>query len=190
VVDRRTEILDAALESFSERGYDATTIADLRQLSGASVGSIYHRFGDKQGVAAELYVDCLADYQCRLIDDLRGPPDAEGGIKAMVRSHLGWVERTPRRAAFLHDRPEAQAAASERVRELNLEALDAVRDWLAPHVEAGEIVAMPLQLLYVIVIGPSQEYARHWLLDPDRRPIGCAAGLLADAAWKAVRADP
>jgi AcrR family transcriptional regulator len=189
VKDRRTEILDAALASFAEQGYEATTISDLRERSGASVGSIYHRFGDKQGVAAELYLDCLLDYQRGVAETLRRHPGAEEGIEGLVRHHLRWVERNPGRAAFLLDRREAEAAAADRVRAANRELLDLVREWLAPHVEAGRIRGMPLQLLYVIVIGPSQEYARHWLRDPDRGPIRSVARPLAEAAWKAVRAD-
>jgi AcrR family transcriptional regulator len=187
--DRRTEILDAALASFSERGYASTTIADLRRRSGASVGSIYHRFGDKEGVAAELYLECLTDYQRGVAALLERGPGAEDGIKGLVRHHLCWVESNPRRAAFLLDHREAEASAGERLRELNLELLDRVREWLDPHVAAGRIRGMPLQLLYVIVIGPSQEYARHWLRDPERGPIRRAERPLADAAWNAVRAD-
>jgi AcrR family transcriptional regulator len=188
-VDRRAEILDAALASFSERGYTATTIAHLRRRSGASVGSIYYRFGDKEGVAAELYLECLADYQAGVAELLRRDPDAEHGIKGLVRHHLRWVESNPRRAAFLFDQREAEANAGERLRELNLELLELVRGWLRPHVAAGRIRRMPLQLLYVIVIGPSQEYARHWLRDPDRGRIRRAERPLADAAWNAVRAE-
>jgi AcrR family transcriptional regulator len=189
VSDRRSEILDAALASFTENGYEATTIAELRERSGASVGSIYHRFGDKQGVAAELYLDCLLDYQRGVADTLRRNPGAKEGIEGLVRHHLRWVERNPSRAAFLLDRREAEAAAANRVRAANREMLERVREWLDPHVEAGRIRPISLQLLYVIVIGPSQEYARHWLRDPDRGPIRGIARTLAEAAWKAVRAD-
>ena len=187
--DRRAKILDAALESFAERGYAATTIADLRRRSGASVGSIYHRFGDKQGVAAELYIECLLDYHRGVARALDPDPKAEDGIRALVRHHLRWVERDPRRAAFLLDRGEAESAAAGRVREANLELFEVVRRWLEPHIEAGRIRRMPLQLFYVIVLGPSQEYVRHWLRDPDRAAIGRVAPVLAEAAWGAVR-DP
>ncbi|HTO27428.1 MAG TPA: TetR family transcriptional regulator, partial [Devosia sp.] len=43
-IDRRRQILDAALSAFLERGYAATSIADIRARSGASTGSIYHFF--------------------------------------------------------------------------------------------------------------------------------------------------
>ena len=49
---RQEAILDAALKLFNRHGYAATSIDDLRKASRASVGSIYHHFGGKEGVAA------------------------------------------------------------------------------------------------------------------------------------------
>jgi AcrR family transcriptional regulator len=192
MTDRRAAVLDAALDAFTERGYSATTIAEVRRRSGASVGSIYHRFKDKEGIATALYVECLRDYQRGLLEELGREKRAERGIRAMVRHHLRWLEANPRRAAFLLGSSESDVAraAEGEVRELNRHALDGVREWLRPHVEAGAVRRMPLQLLYVIVLGPCQEYARHWLRDPARSPIGRAERVLADAAWNAVRAEP
>jgi AcrR family transcriptional regulator len=45
--DRKQEILDAALRGFAEKGLAGTTVEEVRRRSGASVGSIYHHFGDK-----------------------------------------------------------------------------------------------------------------------------------------------
>lgn len=188
---RRTRILDAALDAFSERGYEATTIADVRERSGASVGSIYHHFGDKEGIAAMVYVDALRDYQSGVRAVLSRTPDAERAIRRLVAQHLEWVEANPNRAAFLLERrePEVAAASAAEVRALNHEVLAAVREWLRPHLEAGVIRRMPLELFYVIVLGPSQEYARHWLRDPDPRRITAARRVLSRAAWDAVRGD-
>src|SRR5215213_8710185 len=139
--ERRDVILEAALDAFSDGGYEAATIAEVRRRSGASVGSIYHRFGDKRGLAADLYVECLADYQRGLQAALAGGPAAEAGIRAMVRYHLRWVEANPRRAAFLFERrePEIAIVATERVRALNKSMFERCREWLLPHQRAGRI---------------------------------------------------
>ena len=167
------------------------TIAEVRRRSGASVGSIYHRFGGKRELAAALYVDCLADYQAGLAGVLEANPAAEAGIRAMVRHHLRWVAANPGRAALLfeHREPEVALASAERVRTLNESLFERCREWLAPHQKAGRVRRMPLELVYVIVLGPSQEHARAWLRDPDRRPLAAAERELARAAWAGVRAD-
>jgi AcrR family transcriptional regulator len=190
--ERREAILDAALDAFIADGYDGMTIAEVRRRSGASVGSIYHRFGDKRGLAAALYVECLTDYQRGLIDLLASNPDAERGIRAMVGHHLRWVEANPRRAAFLfeHREPEVALTSADRVRALNQVLFERCREWLAPHQEARRVRRMALELVYVIVLGPSQEYARAWLRAPDRKGLTATERELARAAWEGVRAKP
>ena len=187
---RPQEILDAALECVAEKGYAATTIADVRARSGASVGSIYHHFGDKEGIASALYVESLRDYQEGLASLLAGAPAAERGIRGMVGHHLGWVRRRPRHARFLFENREAAASATDEIEALNRSLFAVVREWLRPHQASGEIRRMPLELLYVVVLGPSQEYARHWLRGPDAddASLGAAERVLARAAWDAVRA--
>src|SRR4051812_40505721 len=98
-MSRRSEIMDAALACFGERGYEETTIEEIRARSGASVGSIYHHFGGKDRIADALYTEALRDYQSGFLDLLRH--DAERAIKGVVRHHLRWVEANPELARFL-----------------------------------------------------------------------------------------
>jgi AcrR family transcriptional regulator len=189
VATRKQEILEAALDAFVAKGYEATTIADLCTRSGASVGSIYHRFGDKHGIAAELFVDCLHDYQRGIVALLEDEPSAREGIEGLVRHFLGWVSASPHRAMFMLERrePEVRAEARERVEAANRETFAAIRAWLKPHVDAGEIRPMPLRLLYAIVFGPSQEYTRQWLRERGRERLEESESALARAAWAGVR---
>ena len=98
--DRRQAILDAALESFNDKGVAATTVDDVRRLSGASVGSLYHHFGGKDELAQELYVEILRDYHSGFLAVLRRERDPERGIKGLVRHHLRWVARNRYRQPF------------------------------------------------------------------------------------------
>src|ERR687889_726220 len=100
MTDRKQEILAAALRGFAEKGLAGTTVEEVRRRSGASVGSIYHHFGDKEGIAAALYVDCLRQYQAGFRAVLAEGLDAEATVKALVRHHLRFVEADPDRARF------------------------------------------------------------------------------------------
>jgi len=53
------EALDQAIEVFSERGYHATSIADLSEATGLASGSLYKAFKDKRG----LYIAALDRYK-------------------------------------------------------------------------------------------------------------------------------
>jgi AcrR family transcriptional regulator len=181
--DRRHAILDAALESFNDKGVAATTVDDVRRLSGASVGSLYHHFGGKDELARELYVEILRDYHSGFLAVLRRERDPERGIKGLVRHHLRWVRRNPERARYLlRGRPPE----SDAMRELNRELFRATAAWLEPHVVAGRVRRLPLDLTYAILAGPAQEFSRHWLEGRMRSPAREAERALADAAWRAL----
>src|SRR5689334_15109828 len=96
-----TAILDAALDAFDQKGYHAATIEDVRERSGASVGSIYHHFGGKEQLAAALYVAILGDYQDGFLAALRRHRSARAGVRAVVIHHVEWVQAHPREARYL-----------------------------------------------------------------------------------------
>jgi AcrR family transcriptional regulator len=188
---RRDRILDAALDSFSEHGFAGSTIEDVRLRSGASVGSIYHHFGGKEGLAAALYVDGLAGYQRGLLRALRDNDGAEAGIKAVVRHHLRWVQSHRKLAGFLfeHREPEVRMASQGPLRELNRDLFAELDEWLGRHIAAGAIEDLSRDAFYAVVIGPAQEVSRHWLAGRTEAGLGRLETELADAAWKAIRKD-
>jgi AcrR family transcriptional regulator len=184
----RQAVLDAALQCFTEHGFAATTIADIRARSGASTGSIYHHFGGKEQIAASLYVDALADYQAGFATALQRNPGAEAGVRAIVRHHLRWVAANPQLARFLSDRRETELveATATRVRELNRTAFARFREWHARHASAGLLRDLPFDLLEAIVLGPAQELSRHWLAGNTSLSLTKAERALTDAAWRAL----
>jgi AcrR family transcriptional regulator len=46
----RRQVLDAALELFSHRGYRATTVRDIAGEAKVSTGNVYHHFPDKETI--------------------------------------------------------------------------------------------------------------------------------------------
>ena len=188
---RRAAILDAALELFNEAGFARTSIQDIAQRAEASVGSIYHHFGGKEQIAAALYVESLRAYQRTLLAELQQPrAGAEEAVKALVANHLRWVERERERARFLlTSRDPAVVAASEpALEDMNQRVFDTVQVWIERWAGAGAIRRMPFNLFHSVVLGPSQEFARHWVAGRVKESIDEAAAVLADAAWRAVRA--
>jgi hypothetical protein len=106
----------------------------------------------------------------------------------MVRHHLRWVGENRELAAFLINRRETEvvAATEEPLRELNRAMFAETAAWYGGHAEAGLVRELPFDLLYSIVLGPAQEYARHWLAGRSRTSMKQAERTLADAAWGAL----
>lgn len=186
MADRRQEILDAALRGFAEKGLAGTTVDEVRERSGASIGSIYHHFGDKEGIAAALYVAVLAGYQRGVLAVLAKGGDPRGTVEGLVRHHLRWVARNRDAASFLlSGRP--RRAASE-VAELNQTVFEAMSDWLEQGVRDGRVRALPFDLLFALLIGPAQEFCRHWLEGRMSTSMRTAERELAAAASRALLA--
>ena len=99
--DRKQEILQAAIACFNELGIEATSIDAIRTRSGASVGSIYHHFGNKEGIVAYLFLNGLDDYWQRLLAALQQAADAEAGVRAMVSCYVEWVLASQDLARFI-----------------------------------------------------------------------------------------
>lgn len=189
----REAILDAALRLFDRVGYSATTIKDIKLQSEVSVGTIYHYFGNKEGIAGALYVDSLADWR-RGLDRALARSSAKDGIRGAVGHHLGWCDSHPARARFLLRRRETELADAARaeVDGLNRLTFETIEAWYRPHAIAGELRDLPLPLLYAVWFGPAQEYARAVLEQGRSRGLPTlqdAAPALSDAAWAALRSS-
>ena len=177
---RRQAILDAALEAIEAKGVLAATLDDIREGSGASIGSIYHHFGDKEGIAAALYVQLLSDWQRGFVKALRNR-GAEEGVRAAVDHHLRWAARNPPAIRFLLTFTPPRSAMAQQ----NRTFFDAVRTWLASHAEE---IRQDLDLATgeAVWLGPASEYCRHWLAGRAPKPDRRRRELLADIAWRSL----
>ena len=64
--ETRSHILDIAGELFAERGYDATSVADICARAGVTKGAFYHHFASKQSVFLELRDRWLGPLEAQL----------------------------------------------------------------------------------------------------------------------------
>ncbi|MFW6051220.1 MAG: TetR/AcrR family transcriptional regulator [Myxococcota bacterium] len=189
--ERRRRILAAALAAFDELGYDDATIADIRDRSGASTGSIYHHFGSKEGIAAALYEEVLARYRAGLLERVERTRSARSLVRGIVLYHLDWAARHPAWARYLLRMRHADGVLEreEALRRGTRDFLRRMQARIDPHVERGEIVALPAALYPLVIIGPAQDMIRHWLAGRLALDPRAVADTLADLAWKALRPE-
>jgi TetR/AcrR family transcriptional regulator, transcriptional repressor for nem operon len=75
------EVMEAVINAFWQRGYEATSLADLMAVTGLQKGSIYKAFGDKRS----LFLKALQSYLDRfysLIREVLSDPSPEQAIAA------------------------------------------------------------------------------------------------------------
>jgi TetR/AcrR family transcriptional regulator, fatty acid metabolism regulator protein len=56
-VDRRRQILDAAIRVFARQGFHACRVSDIAREAGVAYGLVYHYFNSKEQVLNELFVE-------------------------------------------------------------------------------------------------------------------------------------
>jgi AcrR family transcriptional regulator len=180
--DRRRSILDAALPLFTSKGLAKTSVDDIRMRSGASVGSIYHHFGSKEGVARALYVAAIESYQEELASILRAAPGAASGVREIVVHFLTWVSEHRELAQLMlrAEHSELRSLAESDVRRLNRRMLAEVDAWLARC--GDELPDLPRDVFLCALLGPAYRFAQMWVSGRTRTPIDAASRLLADAA--------
>lgn len=190
--DRRAAIMRAALGRFLRQGVYATTLAQVQRDAGVSNGSLFHHFPTKEALAGAVYLDCVSDYQQSFLAELNRHDDPKAAVTAIVRMHLRWCTDNPGAARFLitMTEPSVLQATERELAEVNRQFGDALQAWWRPHAHYGTLRPLTPVQSQALWLGPAQELVRAWLLgvlaDP---PNADDARVLADAAWRCLRAD-
>lgn len=121
--------LQSALELFWERGYAATSLADLVEHLGVARASLYATFGDKRA----LYEKALARYREQhsspIVESLSQPGPALPAVRALVRRFADEAsdEVRRRKGCFVVNAAvecSSHESAAARVVEANFESLE------------------------------------------------------------------
>ncbi len=181
-------LLTAALKVYASHGPDGFTLTAVIAESGVSNGSVYHHFGDFDGLAAALYSRCMTELLDTLIAALDGAPAARDGIGALVVAYLRFTEEHRAAAHFIHASAYASflPAHAAAIAAAKAPQIDAILAWLGPHVRAGHVVDLPAPLTEMLVIGPVAETARRWLAGTPGIDITEASRLLPERIWQSL----
>ena len=119
---RRRELLDAAAELFSARGYDATTTQDIAERLGLQKASLYHYVRGKRELLHALVREVQEPSLAMLAAIRAGDADPVAKLRAVIVHHVVLLVRNRERTGlFLEERrnlsPERRAAVREGERE-------------------------------------------------------------------------
>lgn len=96
--DTRQKILDAALDMFSERGFDGTNVRELTASLGLAKSSMYRHFKSKEEIWDRLLDQMVAYYDERFgsPEHLPDVPDTLEGLKSLTHSLVDFTIRDER----------------------------------------------------------------------------------------------
>lgn len=184
----RQRALVAALALFDAQGVEATTIEQVRDAAGISIGSLYHHFGSREGLVTALYEDLLERYRAAMAAELIRHDGTRPLLEAFVKTHIAWSMLNPAAACFLaeHRHHRALTEAESRLQSGTTDFLRPLLQRLKPAVTAGILKPLPPELLLSMVIGPVQNWLRMQRAGRASLNPGNAARKLSDLIWDAI----
>jgi AcrR family transcriptional regulator len=160
----------------------------LGEASGVSIGSIYHHFGNLHGVSAALYQKSIADLLRTILLAVKSQTTAHDKVLAQSRAYMEWTREKKAAARFIH--ASAYAPYMEQyereIRDAKQPLLQELMALFEPHIRAGEMIALPLPLYEILLIGPLAELARRWLSGGSALDWNAAVEHLPERIWRAV----
>lgn len=185
---RRAQLLEAARDVFVDKGYHAAAMDDIAEHAGVSKPVLYQHFPGK----LELYL-ALLDTACDQIvagvrDALASTTDNKERVVATTEAFYAYVANAGGafRLVFESDLT-SEPAVRERVERVTLSCADAVAEVISDDTGLPDEAS---RLLAVSLVGMSQVSARFWLQSDGLLPLGQAAALVSNLAWRGIRGFP
>lgn len=85
---KREQILSAALDIFSEKGFHKAKIEDIASTAGIGKGTVYEYFRSKEELFRELIIEGMTDFYSSLRQNLEQERTSRGKLMAFVRQNL------------------------------------------------------------------------------------------------------
>ena len=140
MAERRFQILDAAVATFSRRGFHQTTIEDIRLEAGLSRGAVYHYFKSKEDIIDGIR-ERSAQQAADIFTEATGSEDVGSTLERLIDSTMAnMVSATSVEANRLAMFLWAESLVNERIRAGQLPAFQPYLEVLAEAVKEAQAV--------------------------------------------------
>lgn len=95
VNEAETRLLQSALNLFSEKGYEGTSIREIIEGAGVTRPVLYYYFTNKEDLFRRLLEPALAEYTKALLSARESYAEVIGRLKAVARATFDFAERNP-----------------------------------------------------------------------------------------------
>lgn len=150
VLDKKEEILKAALKLFVEFGFHATPTSKIAKEAGVANGTLFHYFKTKEELILALYIDIKTRLNNSIYKDLKTDNPNQALFKAMYFNTLSWS--LSNRAEFYFIQQFLSSPFQ------NLVSMEEVAKQTKPHLDLFELgvqkkvlKSLPADLLYIMI---------------------------------------
>jgi AcrR family transcriptional regulator len=96
-----SRILTKALELFSAKGYDATSVREICEAAGVTKPTLYHFYGSKEGVYKAIVEGALERFRAEMVHAVGGEGSLRERLVRVARAYIGATAREPDLARFI-----------------------------------------------------------------------------------------
>ena len=186
---RRAQLLEAANDVFTTKGYHAAAMDDIAEAAGVSKPVLYQHFPSK----LDLYL-ALLDISCdRLVDVVREALDSTEENADRVVATMGafyeFVSSASGEFRFVFESDlTGDGQVQQRLWRVNNEIADAIAEVI---VEDTGLPADQAKLLAISLVGTAQVSARYWVSNGRQHvDLAEAKQLVSRLAWRGIRGFP
>lgn len=185
----RNRIIEEALYFFMQHDFNETTMEEIRVKAGVSNGSLYHHFPSKDELGAAIYLEGIKEYQSGLLQALEYGGTAREVICSIVSYHLRWVKEHPGWTRYLFQMRSASfmKAVEDELAQTNTSFFISFYAFFRQSMDNGTMRNMPLEICFVLLFGPCQEYSRRILSGHTTADFDTAIDEISEGTWNALR---
>jgi len=186
---RRAQLLDAANEVFTSKGYHAAAMDDIAEAAGVSKPVLYQHFPSK----LDLYL-ALLDSSCErlveIVTEALASTDYNADrVVATMGAFYEFVSSSAGEFRFVFESDlTGEGRVQQRLWRVNDEIADAIADVIS---EDTALPGAESKLLAISLVGIAQVSARYWVSgDSAKIPLDEAKQLVSSLAWRGISGFP
>lgn len=190
-IKKRSQIIDAAILVFADKGYHSARIADIASVAKVADGTIYLYFKNKEDLLISIFEDKMTMLITELEIALEGAGSAEERLRICAKQHFEQIQLHPALAKVL------QVELRQSQRFFNDYRPEKLWDYLAIFINAIELGQesgqfrsdLSAEILSWSFFGSLDELAVQWVLSRNRARfnVNTIADKLADIFIHGIR---
>ena len=181
----KDKVLATALRLFTSKGYFNTSMRDITRESEVSIGSIYHYFKDKEGVAVALYQSMIERMQKELQQIMQTYDTAHDQCRAVVSLLFTLTEQEPDVMIFMLYVKHREFLPNERP-VCSSEPFEIMRAMVQRGMERGEIKQRDVLVASTCLFGGAIRMVTSYLDGILKKPLNEYVDDVWYCSWKAV----
>ncbi|HUP71534.1 MAG TPA: TetR/AcrR family transcriptional regulator [Acidimicrobiales bacterium] len=186
-LQRRRQLLNVAVESFSTSGFHKTSMSALAAAAGVTKPVLYQHFSSK----SELYLEVVRDIGGRLRDDLAkavaDATSAHSQVEAGFRSYFQFFANEPFAFEVLFG--DGSRRDPEFAREAHA-VEESIAESIAQLIAIDDMPELDRQVLAFGIVGLAEGAGRYWMNHHLELAPSDLAARVAELAWYGLRGRP